>query len=108
MQDLSLEVKNSFDEYIKKVPEGCLEIAKLLRLGEIRSSMQIIQQFCEGMSWLLQASNLLFVNGIDTTFNIEQIDNFLKEINDGLIVEDYMLVADLFEYEIASYFNKTD
>ncbi|MEQ6356849.1 hypothetical protein ABNX05_19655 [Lysinibacillus sp. M3] len=108
MQDLSLEVKNSFDEYIKKVPEGCLEIAKLLRLGEIRSSMQIIQQFSEGMSWLLQASNLLSVNGIDTKFNIEQIENFLKEINDGLIVEDYMLVADLFEYEIASYFNKTD
>lgn len=106
MQDLSMEVKKSFDEYIKKVPTGCLEIAELLRLGEVHSSMQIVQQFCEGMDWLSQASELLLANGIDTEFKIEQIENFLKEINEGLLVEDYMLVADLFEYEIASYFTK--
>ncbi|MGE7945697.1 hypothetical protein [Lysinibacillus sp. NPDC093688] len=101
-----IEVIASYNEYILRVPHGSIQIAEHLRKDEIPESMQIILQFSEGMSWLVEASDLLSKNKVTVYLPVEQIHEFLNEINNGLEIQDYVLVADMFEYEIAPFFEQ--
>ena len=49
---------------------------------------------------------LLNENGLEVLFEVEKIHEFLNEMNDGLEIQDYVLVADMFEYEIAPFFEQ--
>jgi len=100
------EVIDSFNQYIKNIAPGSLQIAEHLRKDEIQESLQLILHFSEGMIWLVQASDLLKQNDVQVTLHVEQIHEFLNEVNNGLEIQDYVLVADMFEYEIAPFFEQ--
>ena len=101
------EVVESYKEYMLKIAPGCIAIANMLRSDDIRTALQLILQFSEGMGWLVQATDLLKENDVIVTLQVEQIHEFLNEINNGLQIQDYVLVADMFEYEIAPFFEQT-
>lgn len=101
-----IEVIGSYNEYILKVSPGSIQIAEHLRKDEVQEAMQMILQFSEGMGWLVEASNLLSKNKVTVHLPVEQIHEFLNEINNGLELQDYVLVADMFEYEIAPFFEQ--
>lgn len=101
-----MEVINSYNEYILKVSSGSIQIAEHLRKDAVPEAMQMILQFSEGMGWLVEASDLLSKNNVTVHLPVEQIHEFLNEINSGLELQDYVLVADMFEYEIASFFEQ--
>jgi len=101
-----IEVINSYNEYILKVASGSIQIAEHLRKDEVPEAMQMILQFSEGMGWLVEASDLLSKNKVTVNLPVEQIHEFLNEINSGLELQDYVLVADMFEYEIAPFFEQ--
>lgn len=98
------EVVQSYNEYIQNIAPGSLQIAGFLRQDDVKAAVQLILQFSEGMSWLVQAGELLVQNEVKVNLQAEQIHEFLEEINNGLEIQDYVLVADMFEYEIAPYF----
>ncbi|WP_342559404.1 hypothetical protein [Metasolibacillus sp. FSL K6-0083] len=106
MNEVVSEVVESYNQYIKNIAPGSLQIATHLRQDEIQEALQLILQFSEGMGWLVQASDLLAKNEVKTTLQIDQIHDFLNEINSGLEIQDYVLVADMFEYEIAPFFEQ--
>lgn len=101
-----IEVVESYNSYIKNIAPGSVQIAEDLRKDEIQDALQLILQFSEGMSWLVEASDLLVQNGINNNLDVTQIHEFLHEINSGLEIQDYVLVADMFEYEIAPFFEQ--
>lgn len=98
------EVIESYNEYIVKIPQGAVYIANSLREDKLNEALLTIKDFSEGLVWLSDAANLLRKNNVEVSLNIEKIHDFLNEINDGLEIQDFMLVADLFEYEIAPFF----
>lgn len=98
------EVVESYNSYIQHITPGSLQIAEHLRRDEVQHALQLILQFSEGMGWLVQATDLLKENDVTVTLKVEQIHEFLNEINNGLQIQDYVLVADMFEYEIAPFF----
>lgn len=100
------EVIESYNQYIKNVASGSLEIAGHLRNDEILEGVQLILHFSEGMGWMMQVSELLQQNNVTVSLEIEKIHEFLEEINNGLEMQDYVLVADMFEYEIAPFFEQ--
>lgn len=100
------EVAESFNIYITNVPAGAVQIAEYLRKDEVAEAMQLILQFSEGMGWLVQASELLNKNEVEVLFEAQKIHEFLNEVNNGLEIQDYVLVADMFEYEIAPFFEQ--
>ena len=106
MNNPILEVIESYNNYIGKVSSGSLQIAEHLRKDEIDEAMRMILQFSEGMGWLIQASELLNKNDVKVILEVEPINEFLQEINNGLEVMDYVIVADMFEYEIAPFFEQ--
>lgn len=100
------EVVQSYNEYIGNVAAGSLQIAEHLRKDEVQQALQSILHFSEGMSWLVEAGDALQRNGLQVSLQVEKIHEFLNEINSGLEVQDYVLVADMFEYEIAPFFEQ--
>ncbi len=106
MTEILMDTIQSFNEYLPRVATGSQEIAGNLRSDQIASALNMILEFSEGMSWLLQVSELLKLNDIKVDIQIEKIQEFLEEINSGLEMQDYVLVADMFEYEIAPFFEE--
>jgi hypothetical protein len=99
-----IELVEDFNQYITKVTSGSLVIAENLRKKQISIALKDITNFVEGMNWLISVSKYLKVQNVETGFDEQKIVGYFEEINEGLTVQDYFLVADLFEYEIAQYF----
>lgn len=98
------EVIESYNNYVKNIPSGAIYIANCLREDAIQDALIGIKDFSEGVIWLSEVSKLFEMKGINTTLEINRIEEFLIEINNGLEKQDYVLVADMFEYEIAPFF----
>jgi len=104
MEKQHREIMESYNEYLKVIPAGCESIVALLREGNNEEALKLILHFSEGVSWLGEVNRLLACNGINNSLPIGKIHGFLEEINDGLGIQDYLLVADIFEYEIKQFF----
>lgn len=107
-QEIIIETINSFNEYLIKLPNGCNAIASLLRANNIPEALISIMNFTEGAMWLVKANDLLLKNGIEYNLQSDKINDFLNEINTGLQIQDYVLVADIFEYEISPFFEERE
>jgi len=105
-EQIVVESVESYNDYLVKVPSGCLAIAEHLRNEEVSQALQVILQFSEGAMWLVNASTALQKLGVVVDLPVERIHEFLNEINSGLEIQDYVLVADLFEYEMAPFFEE--
>ncbi|MGE7022747.1 hypothetical protein [Solibacillus cecembensis] len=108
MEDILNETILSFNDYIERVPNGCMTIVNILRDDRIAEALTYIRDFSEGASWLMEASELLKKNNVSIQLDMTKIIEYLMEINEGLSIEDYNLVADIFEYEIAPFFLEID
>ncbi|MFJ7970427.1 hypothetical protein [Psychrobacillus sp. NPDC096389] len=104
MNEALHEVIVSYNEYIKKVPVGCQKIADDLRENQITNGLKRIMDFSEGVAWLTEASELFHKNSLTVYLKTNKIHDFLELINHGLEIQDYVLVADMFEYEIQPFF----
>ena len=104
MNELIEETIESYNKYIKNLPLGCQKIADMLREDKIVDAMKNILNFSEGVMWIMDAAKLFEKNNIKSSLNTNKIDEFLSEINRGIEIEDYILVADMFEYEIKPFF----
>lgn len=106
MTEILMDTVQSYNEYLPKVVAGSHEIAENLRSDNVAAALPMILDFSEGMSWLVEAIELFKKNEVDADLHIERIHEFLNEINSGLEMQDYVLVADMFEYEIAPFFEE--
>ncbi|WP_322555628.1 hypothetical protein [Sporosarcina beigongshangi] len=105
MMDLH-ELIESYNEYIKKMPTGCQKVADSLREDRISEAMQDIIDFSEGANWLAKMSEYFRENGILVNLETGKIHEYLHEVNSGLEIQDYIVVADMFEYEIMPFFDE--
>ncbi|WP_432702114.1 hypothetical protein [Lysinibacillus sphaericus] len=105
MQEVK-EVMESYNNYLGNVSKGAFYISEQLREDSVQEALSTILNFSEGMLWLTEASELLEKNNVKAKINIEKIQEFLIEVNNGLEKQDYVLVADMFEYEIAPFFEE--
>lgn len=106
--DLILETIESYNAYLSNLPSGCLLIAENLREDQIQEALNNIKNFSEGVIWLIDVSELLKKNDVVVNMSVERVHEFLNEINDAIEIQDYNLVADLFEYELVEFFKDSD
>lgn len=98
------EILTSHNEYIKNVPNGVRDVSNLFRVDALEKALQGVLDFSEGMTWLTSANKYLVLEKKIKEIDFAKITEFLLEINESLENQDYVLVADLFEYEIAPFF----
>lgn len=93
------ELLTSAYEYLQKFEKGCTVIIELFRQGDDTEALNILTDALDGISWLLDAfedtSNIL-----DGRVDVIQMTDTLKEIEEALVDIDYIMLADLIEYEI--------
>lgn len=104
MEQLLIDSIKSYNEYLAKFPQGCVIIADFIRKDKIKEAIDLILDFDEGIRWLTEMNNLLKKNGYEASLEIIQIHEYLNEINNALLIQDFIVVADMFEYEIAPFF----
>jgi hypothetical protein len=100
------EVIESFNEYIQQIENGGERIAEILRQEQYDSALELINQLAEGLIWMADVASKLTEQGISVELSIESITEFLTEINEGLEIKDFVLVADIFEYELDPFIKK--
>lgn len=105
MENLLLETKQSYYEYIRKINTGCIYIANELRIGNINEALSTVVNLAEGLQWLLSVEELMKKNEYIIKSRISEVNEYLNEINEALGNNDYVQVADLFEYEIQPIFS---
>ncbi|QGM31030.1 hypothetical protein GI482_11825 [Bacillus sp. N3536] len=98
----------SLNQYISKIPEGCIKISEYLRLNERDKAFRSIGDFVEGMEWISHSISILERNDYLIIFNTTKMKDLLKEINIALEQQDDNLIADIFEYEAAIFFEEVN
>ncbi|MFS0817756.1 hypothetical protein ABC382_12290 [Lysinibacillus sp. 1P01SD] len=101
-----LDIIDTYNQYIQKVPRGAMYIVENFRNENINAALNAVSDFSEGTLWLSEISTLLNSNQVSVIFDVTKINDFLIEINEGLNKQDYLLVADIFEYEIIPFFEQ--
>ncbi|MGL4452587.1 MAG: hypothetical protein ACRCTZ_15585 [Sarcina sp.] len=94
-----IEVLQTANEYLFNLKSGINNLVLLMNEEKEQQACGLIPDIAEGIGWILDVARLTSditgeVEGID------EIDNFLSEIVEALENEDYILVSDLFNYEI--------
>lgn len=99
-----LEIVDEYYKYVAKIPAGLQYIADNLRADNIPAALNEILNFSEGITWIKQMEEILSDQGVNTNLNKKQLEGYLNLINEGLEKQDFVLVADIFEYEMLPYF----
>lgn len=100
------ELIEDYNEYVKKIHTGCEKIVMNFSEEKIHEALRMVLDFSEGMLWLETVSSYLKNQDITASLDIEKIKEYLLEINEGLENQDFLLVSDIFEYEIMPFFEK--
>ena len=93
------ELFGSLQVYIKKFIPGTQEIVMWFHQGEEQKALEGMLDVVEGLSWICEAISLSREFHY-TPIDIERINPFLVQLNEGLVESDTVLMADILEYEI--------
>lgn len=100
------EIVDEYYKYVAKIPVGLQYVSDNLRAHNVSVALNEILNFSEGISWIAQVEHILIEQGIDTHLNKQLLDDYLNLINEGLEKQDFVLVADIFEYELLPCFKQ--
>ncbi|NSL51788.1 hypothetical protein [Calidifontibacillus erzurumensis] len=105
-QQLIQNTLHSLSDFLPKIANTCLSIADLFRANKDGEAFKYIQQFIEAIDWSIQAIN--GIKNLESSLNIDtnEINEFLSEAKKGLELNDLVLIADMFEYEICPIIEK--
>ena len=86
------EILTTVDSYLYNLKNGIKQICDLIQEGKEYEAINILPQAAEGLQWVDEA-----LNATEASHNGKLT---LEEINEALENEDYILVGDIFNYEI--------
>ncbi|TFE03941.1 hypothetical protein [Jeotgalibacillus salarius] len=112
MRHLIIDTKVSLIEYIPRLIQASEKIGEYLQAGEQYRGMKLLPDLFEGIQWVTNAIKGIEKNHISLDLNTEDINKYLIEIEQTLKNQDFVLLADLLEYEISpileSWLNKIE
>lgn len=99
------EVLTTVDEYLYNLKKGINNISDLIQEGKEQEAFNIIAQVAEGLQWIDDAINAT-KDYHKNKLSLEELNGFVEEISEALENEDYILVSDLFAYEVTPIIEK--
>lgn len=93
------EILNTADDYIENIKIGIEELVSKINSGEENNGLKLISPVIDGVEWLINAINLTkdFHKG---KISIKNTNDILAEMIEALENQDYVLIGDLFQYEL--------
>ena len=99
MENKKIEALISADEYLYNLKEAIEKISTLIDEGKEGEGIKLIPSVADGIDWVVQVINLTKEIQKEA-IEIDTINEYLEELVEALENEDYILVGDLFNYEI--------
>lgn len=94
-----LEALETAKNYINNLKQAIDKIYNYISEGKENNAIALIPSFTEGVEWVSQV--LVLTKDIHKKdLNINGLNDVLKEVVEAIENEDYILVGDLFKYEI--------
>ncbi|MGL5574107.1 MAG: hypothetical protein ACRDCW_00915 [Sarcina sp.] len=94
-----IEVLQTANEYLFNLKGGINNLVVLMNEEKEQQACGLIPDVADGIGWTLDVVRLTS-DIIGEVEGLNEIDNFLSEIVEALENEDYILVSDLFNYEV--------
>ncbi|MGK0469235.1 hypothetical protein [Clostridium sp.] len=93
------ETLQSVKEYMVNLINGIGKAVEYFQAGEDRKGYELISPITEGIQWMSEA--LMLTKDIHhQDIELQAMNEKLKEIVEALENEDFILIGDLFEYEL--------
>ncbi|AVP54248.1 hypothetical protein K144313037_15250 [Clostridium tetani] len=93
------EVLETAKNYIGNLKGGIDSIFNYISQGKENDALSLIPDFAEGIEWLSQV--LVLTKDVHKKdLNMNELNDLLNEVVEAIENEDYILVGDLFKYEI--------
>ncbi len=100
VQQLIKETRRSCQDYLPKLIQATSSISHGLQSGNEVEAMAVLPDVITGLQWLVEAVRGMQGNGCDLDISSDLLTAHFHELEQALRVKDYILLADLFEYEI--------
>lgn len=98
------DTKASYYEYVVKIEGGCASIAAAFKAGDIANGLQGIVDLSEGLSWLIEAENLLKEQSFQIASPIASVVPLFEKLNTAIAETQYDAVIALIEDELKPLF----
>jgi len=102
MKEKMLELLESIELYLPKLVAASANMAEDIQAGNEGQAFVILKDYIEGMMWLTEAiSTIKSINSeYLATVNLEELTGKLRDLEQAMSSQDYVLLADILEYEI--------
>lgn len=100
MESLTKETLDSCREYIPRLIEAISVTAFDIQSGNEAQGISLMPEVFDGLQWLTEAIRGMQQIGFSTGINLQDITGCFEQLEKALEIRDYVLIADIFEYEI--------
>lgn len=107
LEQLIEETKESYYEYVLKIENGCSVIVEAFKEQDINSALKGIVQLSEGLTWLIEAEELLEVHSYKIESPISQVSPLFSKINNAIEVNNFDEVNKLLEDDLKPLFKNS-
>lgn len=104
MTNEKIEVIQSIYEYIGKLVNGIGKMIDKFYEGSDKEGCEILSFASEGLEWTIKALELC-EDEVNAKVELEKLILSFGEVVNGLENDDYLLVADIFSYEVIPLLN---
>ncbi len=100
INQLVKETIGSLVEFLPKVIKETRSTAELFHTDREAMALRNMVPIIEAYTWVLDALNGIKSNGFLQDVNLEDMKNFLSEIEQAMMFQDYIAISDILEYEV--------
>lgn len=94
-----IEILMTADEYLYKLKNGINVASTYMQEEKEKEAFSIIVEIIDGLGWITEVIRLT-KDVVGLKIDLSELNEFLEEIVEALENEDFILVGDLFNYEI--------
>ncbi len=104
LKEQQFEALQTANEYIENLIKGIEDCIKYLRADRVDEGANLIPLIVEGIQWIYDVVRLTKDVQKDE-IDEKEIENKFEELVEAIENQDFVLIADLFEYEILPVLN---
>lgn len=105
MEALIVETINSIKDYMPKLIVGCNNTIENLQRGNEAVALQALPGIVEGLEWVLEAISGLKAIGQLKEVQLVELTKHFQDLVSSLELNDYVLLADILDYEVSPVLN---
>jgi hypothetical protein len=90
----------SLIDFLPKVIKATRDTAELFHTDHEVTALENMVEIIDAYTWIIDAIDGIKKNGFLTQLNLEKMTNFLHEIEKSMIIQDFVAISDLMEFEI--------